>query len=212
MPYKQIDKTKILVHESGRVREEMRNLPDDSDRFLYSRNKDGEIKNEWPKLIIEQDSEGREDIRLLPELVLKYHGDLPPSLRCSAKDFEAADGNKLNCSIENVKYIGAGFSGQKSPYKEPPAPAEPNDSDSEPAEGEDVEDGKAKVAAAPPADEPPSDLAKGSGALNVKQAAAVIRKYDFAELSDSGFLDKDEDRVTVLQAWESAKKAWQEEN
>lgn len=213
MGYKQIDGNKtILVNERGEVRENLRNLPPDSDRFIFEVDKKGKRKNVWPKLIISYDTDGREDVRLLPEVVLKTHGKLPNQLECSADDFKAVDGNKLNCAEENVEYVGDGSFSKGSPYKskdsekkaqkpEPEAEPEPEPEDPEVEEN-------------PEAEEELSDLAKGSADLKATEAVNVIKKYDFQELKDSGFYTEDADnpRVTVAEAWKKAEKDYREAN
>lgn len=238
MGYKQIDGNKsLLIDEKGRVREGLRNLTVDSDRFLYKKDKEGKIQNEWPRIIISHDADGHKDVRLMPEVVMKEHGKLPRSLECSPDDFKAEDGDKTNVSLDNIEYVGEGSLKKKdsSPYKAEEKPesdlAFPNQPFDEADKYEDAADEAERIRQPAPAGEkdsaakkpaatterqtttprkPVSDLEKGSSGLNAKDAIATIKKYEFGELKDADFLSEDEDRVTVVEAWQSAEKQWKQ--
>lgn len=208
MGYKQIDGNKnILIHENGKVREGLRNLPEDSDRFVYSRDKKGNVKKSvWPKLIVASDIDGREDIRLLPEVVLKHHGKLPEKVECSPTDFEAKDDDKTNCALENIEYVGDASFSKKAPYKGKPEDEKEGDVPEEPeAEAEEAPEETEEAEEAP--EEP---TVKKSKDMNASEAASFIKQYDFSELEDMDFLSEDEDRVTVTEAWESARKKFED--
>lgn len=236
MGYIQVDGNKeILVKETGECRHGLRNLPADSDRFEYQYDEGGNKANEWPYVVVAVDSDGVEDKRLLPELVMKIHGKLPDKIDCSPEDFESKSGSKsnpLDSNINNIEYVGdasvKGKSGS-SPYKKPPeeekkaetkdepedkkaeepeTPPAPEPEDSPPDEGEKQPGEKPEI----PDDKP--DLMKGSGALNAKEAIKIIRDFEYEELIDVGFYTEDdrEDgvRVTVEEAWEAKKKSAEE--
>jgi len=160
MGYEQIDGVKnILVNEKGFVRQGLRTLSWDDDRFEYQYDDNGQKKNEWPLVVVDIDEDGTEDKRLLPALVLKEHGKLPRQLPVSAKDFKAKNGKKLppNCHIDNIEYVGDGkFEGQK-PYAEPP---EKTKKDEEP-EGQQVQH-KTADKGAPESSGIPDDLEKAT--------------------------------------------------
>lgn len=119
MGYQQIDGVKnILVNQKGQIRQGLRTLPLDSDRYVYELDENNNKKNAWPSIIVEVDSDGTEDIRLLPELVLKEHGKLPRQVSCTRDDFESVNGKKLppHCHIDNIKYVGDGSFQAQKPY------------------------------------------------------------------------------------------------
>lgn len=119
MGYEQIDGVKnILVNEKGQIRRGLRTLPLDADRYIYQLDESGNKKNMWPEIVVQVDSSGSQDVRLLPELVLKEHGKLPRQVPCSREDFEAINGEKLppHCHIDNIKYVGDGSFEAQQPY------------------------------------------------------------------------------------------------
>jgi hypothetical protein len=205
MGYRQIDGNKpLLIHENGKVRNGLRNLPPDSDRFVYHYDKSGKPSTKhWPKLIISHDSDGNDDVRLLPEVQMKTHGQLPNSLVCNPDDFKALDGDKTNCALDNLEYVGDGSFKKKSPYKEkkeaPPAEAQPE---------EEIETSEPEIDEEP--EEEIEEAYKTSLLYKATEAVEIIKQGDFEELLDSGFLDEEEDRVTVVEAWGKAEKEYKE--
>lgn len=224
MGYKQVDGNKnILVNERGQLRHGLRNLPPDSDRIIYERNKDGSVANEWPKVVVDVNQGGKEDVRLLPELVMKEHGELPRSLSCAKGDFKSKSGSKHNitdCALENIEYVGSGSAKAQKPYKDAPEKEKDTGAEAkaapEPPESKKVEAAEKAQAADTPkvkTEGEMSDLAKGSGELNAKEAIKIINNYDFEELQDLGFYTEEERdgdvRVTVQEAWEKKKKEYE---
>lgn len=218
MGYKQIDGVKsILVKQTGELREGLRNLPPDSDRIEYVYDKAGNKKNEWPIVIVDISGEGTEDKRLLPEIVMKHHGELPKNVKCSREDFKSKSGSKsniLDSNIENLEYVGDASTEKKKPYKDAPGKEATAKDEAPEPEPEEPETKSAKKAGDEPKGKPkidnePSDLMKGSGALNAKEAIKIINNYEFEELVDVGFFtepERDGDpRVTVVDAWNAKK-------
>ena len=237
MGYKQIDGNKpFLIHDSGRIRHGLRNLPEDSDRILYDREADGSKKNVWPQLILSSDTGDGQDIRLIPEILLKEHGKLPRGLPCQAADFIPRDGNRLNVDFSNIKYVGS-EAASTPPYNPPPAKAKkPTPDDTPPVvkkkpvpppppkarpkptpeQAKKAEHAETDIlskltpkAPSPSDNQVTTDFQKGSGNLTAKKACAVISKYDYEELVDAGFYQEDklsDPRQTVMDAWKASER------
>lgn len=216
MAYVQVDGNKdILVNEKGQVREGLRNLPEDSDRFEYEYDSEGNKQDEWPYVVVDIDSDGNEDKRLLPEIVMKTHGEIPRNVKCSRSDFKAKEGHKANpltSGLDNIEYVGdASTKSEKGkPYTQPPQQEQADAGEAEPAESTEVVQGGEE--APTPEDQPEnlSDLGKGSAELSAKRAIEIIEKYELEELQDLGFFTEDSPghkaRVTVVAAWKKKKK------
>lgn len=212
MGYKQIDGTKqVLVHENGRLRLGLRNLPEDSDRILRNYDDEGNPKNEWPRVVVAINPEGKDDIRLLPEIVLKEHGRLPRKAQCEPEDFESQSGEKwrmTDSSVENVEYVGEA-SLAKKPYKGDPKKDDSGDPDSQASATATAPEPEAPETEKPKVKDEPTPLMKGSGELTAKEAISVIRNFEYEELADAGFYTEEQreggKRVTVEEAWKSKK-------
>jgi len=228
MGYKEIPGgVEALAHEDGKFRIGLRNLPQDSDRFIFETDEKGQKLNEWPTFVIRKPFNGPERRALLPEAVLKAHGKIPPNANCVAEDFESKSGSKVKLSdsrIDNIVYKPAAEG--NSPYKKAPVTAKDNATDTNGPEP-DVEshDADADSDSTPDAPitedstkvanegEAMSDIAKGSAELTAKKAIEIIEKFDFEELRDLNFYtEEDRDRgprVTVKEAWEQKKEAFE---
>lgn len=227
----------VLVHEDGRVRLGLRNLPKDSQRLKWPTDKDGNRKNVWPELVIKTSLNEPDRKMLLPEAVLKAHGKIPPHVVCEQDDFTPKNGSRTRMSdsaIKNLEYDvsgkakkpdadGAGFI-DKPENRKKKEDSEPKGDDSENApaaphpddEGSD-EKGNDVPKANPDAknaSEGLEKLKKGSAELNAKEAIQIIEDYDFEELRDLAFYSEDDrdrgPRTTVTEAWEKKVAEYEE--
>jgi hypothetical protein len=213
MAYEQIDGNKnILVNEKGQLREELRNIDPD-----YEYDDDGNVdKEKWPTVVVQSDTEGT-DRRLLPAEVLKIHGDLPINGHYTPNMFDAEDGDKTNCSKENIIYNA---DAPKKPYKSDPSK---ESEDEEPKTSGKVVHDPTKEAQKNADDsgdaEEPEEEKEGnssgnnivgqSGDFNATEAIEIINNNSFADLEEADFFNEDElnnPRTTVVEAWEKKEK------
>lgn len=216
MGYKEIPGgVQAMAHEDGKFRIGLRNLPPDSDRFVYKKDKQGNKLNEWPEFVIRKGFAGPERRMILPEAVMKAHGKIPPSANVTPDDFESKSGSKVNFAdsrIDNVIYKPSEHG--NSPYKGKPEKksSAPKKEDTPTGEPEPQQSNDESTQVAKEA-ESMSDIAKGSGELTAKEAIEIIDKYDFEELRDLNFYTEDKrdrgPRVTVKDAWENKKEEYE---
>lgn len=223
MAYEQIDGNKnILVNERGQLREGLRNIEPD-----YEYDKDGNIDTDkWPTVVV-QSSTGGEDRRLLPAEVLKIHGELPANGHYTRNMFDAEDGDKTNCSKDNIIF---NQETPKQPYKSSPEEETEEDKGEEdqptgkvvndptktgqpdPEEKEQMKEGEG--GSSEEEDESNSSGNKIVGQsqdYNATPAVEIIKNNSLEDLLEADFYNEDsgpkEKRVTVEEAWNKKKEA-----
>lgn len=221
MAYEQIDGNKsILVNEKGQLREGLRNIEPD-----YEYDKQGNIDTDkWPTVVV-QSSTGGEDRRLLPVEVLKIHGDLPANGHYTRNMFDAEDGDKTNCSKDNIIF---NQEAPKQPYKGDPMgeeEGETDDGEQDQPTGKVVDDptktGKQEPveggSPSPEKETEDEDDSNSSGNkivgrsqdYNATPAVEIIKNNSLEDLLEADFYNEDsgpkDKRVTVEEAWDKKK-------
>jgi len=204
MSYKQIPgSVQMFVNEKGTFRIGLRNLYPDDNRLLYKRDKENNLIDEWPDVVVRTEDESDPLVMSVPEAILKAQGVIPSSVECDSGDFEIKKGAKYkpaNWGQDNIEYTGA----KKTPYKGKPKEVEPEPEPKQPTEPpkkaeeqtESKEPAEVKIKENP--------LSKGSAELSAKEAVEIIETYDYEELEDIGFYTEDtlsRPRKTVQDAW-----------
>jgi len=108
MAYKKVDDNKIIgVDKKGQIIRDVTPIKPD---ITYD--EDGNAN--WPTFDLPRPRVGGSEERLLPEEVMKLHGDVGMNEIFSVDDFEAIDGDKTNCHVDNIT-INRGK--KANPYK-----------------------------------------------------------------------------------------------
>lgn len=229
MGFKQVPGSdEVLVHEDGRVRLGLRNIPKDSQRLQWPTDKTGNKKNEWPTLIIKVGYNEPERKMLLPEAIMKTHGELPSQQRCAPEDFTPKNDSRTrmqDAALDNLEYSATG--NNDDPVKSTKFIDKPENR----KEKQDEEKPEPKAKTKPKEDAPDKDvptanadakdvsegvakLRKGSAELTAKEAIQIIEDYDFEELRDLDFYteeERDRPRTTVIEAWEKKLEEFQKD-